>query len=109
MENKVKKNQNKYQISYWIYSIIFWIIGVLLAIFIQDLLLGWGNPRAITTFTHIKNRLGEVVAFGMSVVILLYSTVATSLLIFGIFKPGLSKFNYKFYSKMHSLIFFSVN
>ncbi|XOU94822.1 MAG: hypothetical protein ACNFW9_02015 [Candidatus Kerfeldbacteria bacterium] len=98
----------KQKIKYWIYMVIFWALGILLSMFVQDLLYGWGNPRVITSFTHIKSRLGEVIAFGMSVVVILYSIIATALLIYGSFKPGLKKLNYRGYSKAHSLVLFAL-
>ncbi|MDP2683762.1 MAG: hypothetical protein Q8P20_01770 [bacterium] len=93
------------KIQYWLFTTFFLVISYFLIIFNTQLVNGWSNLQTVTTFDWIKSRLGEVIGFGISVVILIYFVSSIVILIVNVNKFGFKNINYKALARLHSVVF----
>lgn len=95
-------------LKYWILTIIYIVLGYFLLNFCNELFNSWNNPVTISNISWIKGRLGEIIAFGLSVVFIIYVLSSLILLIININKFGFKNINYKALSRLHSVVLTAV-
>lgn len=64
----------------------------------------WTDPLYLSSTFYINSRLGEIVAFALCVVMVVYTLVITVLIIISITRNGVKKLNYIIFNQIHTVV-----
>ncbi len=104
MEKKQQPKKLKQTIMHWSLMLILWIIMVLEAKLVIDILNWWSDPFYLPNEEYIRSRIIEMVALALSVVMVLYTFGVTGFNFIHIAKNGFKNVRYAGFIRINSLI-----
>lgn len=110
MNNEVNNKEGSdslLALKYWILMFIIWIFFVFEVWFIVFIIQKWGDPFYLSSDSILSSRLGEMIAFALCVVMVLYTIFASLVVIGHLVHNRLKGPQYRALIRMHSLVLFA--
>ncbi len=107
MDNKVNNKEESnslLSLKYWILMFIIWMFFVFEVWFIVFIIQKWGDPYYLSSDSILSSRLGEMVAFALCVIMVLYTIFASLVVIGHLVHNKLKDPQYRALIRMHTLV-----
>jgi hypothetical protein len=99
-----KQSNSLLALKYWILMFIIWMFFVFEVWFIVFIIQKWGDPYYLSSDSILSSRLGEMIAFALCVVMVLYTIFASLVVIGHLVNNKLKDPQYRALIRMHCLV-----
>jgi len=102
--NNKEESNSLLALKYWILTFIIWLFFVFEVWFIIFIIQKWGDPYYLSSNSILSSRLGEMIAFALCVVMVLYTIFASLAVIGQLVNNKLKDPQYRVLIRMHCLV-----